>query len=75
MRAVFARARVDRNPGVRFEQRGDALAGAGTVLERSGEAPAELSSHQSQYRYLGIDTCAATGMCATRCPVSAAWSL
>jgi len=38
-------------------------------LQRSGEAPAELSSHQSQYRYLGIDTCAATGMCATRCPV------
>ena len=38
-------------------------------LQRSGEAPAELGSHQSQYRYLGIDTCAATGMCATRCPV------
>ena len=26
-------------------------------------------SSKCQYRYLGIDTCAATGMCATRCPV------
>lgn len=29
----------------------------------------DLAHHESRYRYLGIDTCAATGMCATRCPV------
>ncbi|WP_018150928.1 FAD-binding and (Fe-S)-binding domain-containing protein [Leeia oryzae] len=38
-------------------------------LSRTGEAPAELAYHRAHYRYAGIDSCAATGMCATRCPV------
>lgn len=29
----------------------------------------ELASLQKDYQYLGIDTCAATGLCAMRCPV------
>jgi len=30
---------------------------------------AELSELQQQYQHLGIDSCAATGLCAQRCPV------
>ncbi|GGY17780.1 FAD-binding and (Fe-S)-binding domain-containing protein [Paludibacterium paludis] len=38
-------------------------------LERSGDAPDELRALRRDFRYRAVDTCAATGMCATRCPV------
>lgn len=38
-------------------------------LTRSGEQPGELAFYKQHYQYQGIDTCAATGMCAIRCPV------
>ncbi len=38
-------------------------------LRASGNDAARLAELERDYRYLGIDTCAATGMCATRCPV------
>ncbi|MEN6081017.1 FAD-binding and (Fe-S)-binding domain-containing protein [Chromobacterium piscinae] len=38
-------------------------------LERDGGGAAELAALKSGYRYRAVDTCAATGMCATRCPV------
>lgn len=38
-------------------------------LERDGEGAVELAALKSGYRYRAVDTCAATGMCATRCPV------
>lgn len=38
-------------------------------LERDGEGAMELAALKAGYRYRAIDTCAATGMCATRCPV------
>ncbi|MBK6715061.1 MAG: FAD-binding oxidoreductase [Burkholderiales bacterium] len=38
-------------------------------LQRDGSDPALLAELQQQYVWLGLDTCAATGMCATRCPV------
>ncbi|WP_046158449.1 FAD-binding and (Fe-S)-binding domain-containing protein [Chromobacterium vaccinii] len=38
-------------------------------LEREGEGAMELAALKSGYRYRAVDTCAATGMCATRCPV------
>jgi D-lactate dehydrogenase len=38
-------------------------------LQRDGSDPALLAELQQQYGWLGLDTCAATGMCATRCPV------
>ena len=38
-------------------------------LKASNEDPTRLASMQKSFQYLGIDTCAATGLCATRCPV------
>ncbi|MEN3032770.1 FAD-binding and (Fe-S)-binding domain-containing protein [Chromobacterium amazonense] len=38
-------------------------------LERDGEGAMELAALKAGYRYRAIATCAATGMCATRCPV------
>jgi len=38
-------------------------------LQRDGSDPALLAELQQQYGWLGLDTCATTGMCATRCPV------
>nr|WP_320131486.1 FAD-binding and (Fe-S)-binding domain-containing protein [uncultured Holophaga sp.] len=39
-------------------------------LVGSGEDPVLLASLQRDYAYMGIDTCAADGLCATACPVS-----
>ncbi len=39
-------------------------------LTRTGENPELLASIQKVYPYMGIDSCATTGMCATRCPIS-----
>lgn len=38
-------------------------------LQQSGVAPARLKALQQAYRYAGIDTCAACGLCSTACPV------
>lgn len=38
-------------------------------LERDGDGVEELAALKAGYRYRAIATCAATGMCATRCPV------
>ncbi|MCB6184872.1 FAD-binding oxidoreductase [Leeia sp. TBRC 13508] len=38
-------------------------------LRRSGKAADELAYYRQHYPYAGVDSCAATGMCATRCPV------
>ncbi|NQZ92467.1 MAG: FAD-binding oxidoreductase [Moritella sp.] len=38
-------------------------------LQRSQEDPARLAELEKSFKYLGIDTCAATGLCAERCPV------
>ncbi|WP_241499265.1 FAD-binding and (Fe-S)-binding domain-containing protein [Chromobacterium sphagni] len=38
-------------------------------LQREGGAADELAALRADYRYRAIDTCAATGMCAARCPV------
>lgn len=38
-------------------------------LQRDGSDAALLAELQQQYGWLGLDTCATTGMCATRCPV------
>lgn len=38
-------------------------------LVRTGENPELLTSIQRVYPYMGIETCATTGMCATRCPI------
>lgn len=38
-------------------------------LRRSNEDPARLAAMEKTYRYYGLDTCAATGLCAERCPV------
>ncbi|OQS41455.1 FAD-binding and (Fe-S)-binding domain-containing protein [Chromobacterium haemolyticum] len=38
-------------------------------LSRDGGAGEELAALRADFRYRAIDTCAATGMCATRCPV------
>lgn len=38
-------------------------------LRRRGTEAERLAAFEAEYPYLGIDTCAATGMCATRCPV------
>jgi D-lactate dehydrogenase len=35
----------------------------------SNENPELLAELEKEYQYLGIDTCAATGLCAERCPV------
>lgn len=39
-------------------------------LERSGEDPERLRTLGRAYRYDGLETCAATGLCAMPCPVS-----
>lgn len=38
-------------------------------LRRDGSDAALLARLEADYRWAGLDTCAATGMCATRCPV------
>jgi D-lactate dehydrogenase len=38
-------------------------------LTASGDNPQLLSELEKDFNYLGIDTCAATGLCAERCPV------
>ncbi|PKG85163.1 4Fe-4S ferredoxin [Colwellia sp. 75C3] len=38
-------------------------------LTASGDDPQLLSELEKDFNYLGIDTCAATGLCADRCPV------
>ncbi|HZZ84105.1 MAG TPA: FAD-binding and (Fe-S)-binding domain-containing protein [Anaeromyxobacteraceae bacterium] len=39
-------------------------------LRASHEDPARLERLEDDYRYQGLDTCAADGLCATACPVS-----
>ncbi|WP_005038009.1 FAD-binding and (Fe-S)-binding domain-containing protein [Holophaga foetida] len=39
-------------------------------LATTGEDASRLSSLQADYAYMGVDTCAADGLCATACPVS-----
>lgn len=38
-------------------------------LKTTGENPKLLAELEKDFSYLGIDTCAATGLCADRCPV------
>lgn len=38
-------------------------------LRRTNEAPTLLKELENDFNYLGVDTCAATGLCADRCPV------
>jgi D-lactate dehydrogenase len=38
-------------------------------LTKTGENPKLLAELEKDFSYLGIDTCAATGLCADRCPV------
>lgn len=38
-------------------------------LRRTNEDPSRLAEMEKTYRYQGIDTCAATGLCGDRCPV------
>lgn len=38
-------------------------------LRESKENPSLLAELEADFEYLGIDTCAATGLCAQRCPV------
>ena len=38
-------------------------------LKRDGSDAALLAQLEADYQWAGLDTCAATGMCATRCPV------
>jgi D-lactate dehydrogenase len=39
-------------------------------LASSGEDPATRRSLEAAFQYMGVDTCAADGLCATACPVS-----
>ncbi|WP_434777726.1 FAD-binding and (Fe-S)-binding domain-containing protein [Neisseria sp. Ec49-e6-T10] len=39
-------------------------------LKQASVSNDELAYYEEHFSYQGIDTCAATGMCATRCPVS-----
>ncbi|MBP1627903.1 MAG: linked oxidase-like protein, partial [Holophagaceae bacterium] len=39
-------------------------------LATTGEDPSRLNSLQADFAYMGVDTCAADGLCATACPVS-----
>ncbi|WP_440875765.1 FAD-binding and (Fe-S)-binding domain-containing protein [Thalassotalea sp. PLHSN55] len=39
-------------------------------LERSNENPQQLKQMRDDFQYLGVDTCAATGLCEERCPVN-----
>jgi D-lactate dehydrogenase len=38
-------------------------------LKRTNEDPKLLAELEKEFKYSGIDTCAATGLCAQRCPV------
>ncbi|MCG3863487.1 MULTISPECIES: FAD-binding and (Fe-S)-binding domain-containing protein [unclassified Photobacterium] len=38
-------------------------------LRKTNEDPSRLAQMEKTYRYYGLDTCAATGLCADRCPV------
>ena len=38
-------------------------------LKATNENPKQLAELEKEFGYLGIDTCAATGLCAQRCPV------
>ena len=38
-------------------------------LKKTGEDPVRLSEFEKSYDYYGLKTCAATGLCADRCPV------
>lgn len=38
-------------------------------LRRTEEDPARLAEMEKAFQYQGVDTCAATGLCADRCPV------
>jgi D-lactate dehydrogenase len=38
-------------------------------LKHTQEDPVKLAEFEKSFQYLGIDTCAATGLCAERCPV------
>ncbi len=38
-------------------------------LRKTGEDPERLSEFEKSYDYYGLKTCAATGLCADRCPV------
>lgn len=38
-------------------------------LRRTNEDPARLVEMEKTFRYQGVETCAATGLCADRCPV------
>lgn len=38
-------------------------------LRKDNDNPSLLAELEKDYEYLGIDTCAATGLCAERCPV------
>jgi D-lactate dehydrogenase len=38
-------------------------------LKRTNEDPKLLAELEQEFKYSGIDTCAATGLCAQRCPV------
>ena len=38
-------------------------------LQRTNEDPELLKELETDFAYLGVDTCAATGLCADRCPV------
>lgn len=38
-------------------------------LRRTDEDPAKLAEMEKTFRYQGVGTCAATGLCADRCPV------
>lgn len=39
------------------------------LLVKTGDNPKLLDSIQKVYPYMGIETCAMTGMCSTRCPI------
>ena len=39
-------------------------------LRRTNESPEKLAQMEKDFQYLGVDTCAATGLCADRCPVN-----
>ncbi|MEE1674365.1 FAD-binding and (Fe-S)-binding domain-containing protein [Agarivorans aestuarii] len=38
-------------------------------LRRSGDKPLRLAELEKDFKYQGVDTCAAVGLCADRCPV------
>jgi D-lactate dehydrogenase len=38
-------------------------------LRRSGDRPLRLAELEKDFKYQGVDTCAAVGLCADRCPV------